>query len=683
MEKLKQTKKPGAVALALVMVLALAPTLTPGVQALTSGDYEYEVSNGQATITRYIGSGGNITIPSTLGGYSVTFIDRSAFWGCTSLTGVTIPSSVTSIGASAFSPCDSLTSIAVNVTNPNYASENGVLFNKDKTRLVRYPRGKPGAYTIPDSVTSIGDSAFFYCYSLASVTIPNSITFIGEDAFASTEAMLYVPNQTIKKLVSGASPSARIIVAIISWRYDGDNSAVSVALSTDNTGNNSYSTTGGVNKSGALLSARKASTGMNTNFALVGQGSSTTGQSFISFGTTPNLAIGDYYQLQFSTKNYSNIALSADMRLTGGAPGDFYLQYSFDGVNYTNLPKMFSFTGSGDAVETLSAYLPPVLGNRDVLYLRIAVASTRAKNSSDPSSITSSGTWGINNIHVIENEYIDYAQIDLIAPGDVYGFSINLTQETITIPEAYTTVVYSTDGGTIWKPARDALSAAKFNKLFTKDITLWLSDRPVEKATKQPPKDATIVKFAKINKRPKVPALLINYEIAASKTGETLGEWVFTEKGGTKAVKDGIQIGVAAGKAVDGQGYGQFRASGGIAVTETKKTVYFLRTAPSKKGAEYTAANKPKKISAVGVQKAPKFKVKAKVEKKNTDGSVKTPASAVIVVKAGTYVSINGDKPKLYTAKADVDVLKVAGTVELWMAATAKKPASLKQTITR
>ena len=110
-------------------------------------------------------------------GYSVTSIEDYAFEDCSSLTSVTIPNSVTSIGEWAFEDCTGLTSIDVASDNSNYCSEDGVLFNKDKTTLIQYPEGKQGAYTIPNSVTSIGRSAFSGCSSLTSVTIPNSVQF--------------------------------------------------------------------------------------------------------------------------------------------------------------------------------------------------------------------------------------------------------------------------------------------------------------------------------------------------------------------------------------------------------------------------------------------------------------------------------------------------------------------------
>jgi len=116
-------------------------------------------------------------------GNRVTTIGYQAFYGCDSLTSVTIPDSVTTIDYQAFSECTSLTGIWVDANNPNYSSDSkGVLFNKDKTTLIQAP-GAIVNYTIPDSVTTIGNSAFYYCTSLTSVTIGNSVTTIGYSAF--------------------------------------------------------------------------------------------------------------------------------------------------------------------------------------------------------------------------------------------------------------------------------------------------------------------------------------------------------------------------------------------------------------------------------------------------------------------------------------------------------------------
>ena len=184
-----------AVLLTLAMLLSAVPLtgLTAFAAEVTSGDFAYAVlSEAEKTceITDYTGSATEIVIPSELDGYTVTSIGNYAFSSCNSLTSITIPDSVTSIRDSAFYSCDLLTSITVGNGNLNYSSENGVLFNKDKTELIQYPAGKTDtAYTIPSSVTRIGDYAFSSCNSLTSITIPDSVTSIGDSAFYSCDSL--------------------------------------------------------------------------------------------------------------------------------------------------------------------------------------------------------------------------------------------------------------------------------------------------------------------------------------------------------------------------------------------------------------------------------------------------------------------------------------------------------------
>ena len=132
---------------------------------------------------------------------SVTTIGEEAFSDCKSLTIINIPNSVTMIGAGAFRGCESLTSITIPssivtiIGNPFYGwhgilnneskafiYEDYVLFNKNKTTLIAY-RAKETNYKIPNSVTTIGDSAFALCEFLININIPNNVTTIGDSAF--------------------------------------------------------------------------------------------------------------------------------------------------------------------------------------------------------------------------------------------------------------------------------------------------------------------------------------------------------------------------------------------------------------------------------------------------------------------------------------------------------------------
>lgn len=142
----------------------------------------------------------SVTIPNT-----VTSIGGSAFWFCTNLTSITIPKSVTSIGFRAFRYCVSLSNISVESGNKKYASEDGVLFDCNKTTLVCYPAGKTGSYTIPESVISIGENAFCECSKLTSITIPNSVKSIEDWAFyrCSRLKSVTIPN-SVERIEYGA-----------------------------------------------------------------------------------------------------------------------------------------------------------------------------------------------------------------------------------------------------------------------------------------------------------------------------------------------------------------------------------------------------------------------------------------------------------------------------------------------
>ncbi len=182
--------------LALTMILSL---VTVGASAETTGTYgdlTYSITDGAVTITECDPSAsGNLTIPSTIGGYPVTSIGDQAFYG-TSLESVTIPEGVTSIGYGAFWNCWYLNEVDL----PDSLTElgNRAFYDCSGLTSIVLPEGLKvlGEYAfygcnglesinIPASITRISYGAFCACSSLKEVVIPEGVTYIGTYAFNS------------------------------------------------------------------------------------------------------------------------------------------------------------------------------------------------------------------------------------------------------------------------------------------------------------------------------------------------------------------------------------------------------------------------------------------------------------------------------------------------------------------
>ena len=115
---------------------------------------------------------------------SLESIGTEAFMGCTSLNNVVIPGNVSSIGANAFAGCISVKEFNVSSENSSFTAVDGVIFTKDKKELVMYPAGKRAEeYTIPDGTVKIREKAFAYNENLKKIVIPESVSEIGDYAF--------------------------------------------------------------------------------------------------------------------------------------------------------------------------------------------------------------------------------------------------------------------------------------------------------------------------------------------------------------------------------------------------------------------------------------------------------------------------------------------------------------------
>ena len=152
----------------------------------------------------------NISIPET-----VTVIELYAFSGCSSLESIEISENVTELdGGTAFSNCSSLESINVDVNNENYMSEDGVLFDKLQTEIIKYPAGKKDIkkYIIPEKVTTIGWMGFARCNNLESVVIPEGVTNIEYSAFTGCSSLksISIPS-SVTSIEQNAIPDLTII----------------------------------------------------------------------------------------------------------------------------------------------------------------------------------------------------------------------------------------------------------------------------------------------------------------------------------------------------------------------------------------------------------------------------------------------------------------------------------------
>lgn len=308
---------------------------------------------------------------------------------------------------------------------------------------------------------------------------------------------------------------------------------------------------------------------------------------------------------------------------------------------------------------------------------------------------------------IIVRNILNYDEAPLIVPGrldgsEQAGFGINLTAETIAFADGYTPAAFSVDGGGTWRAVRaEMFTDANFPRLLSRDMTLHVSNMALDSQTRRPPANATIITFARINGRPQAPRLALNYEIGADSTGQTAGYWFLTERRGTTAVTEGIEVALLVNRAVDENGWGTFHttttdlsgapvaSSTGIHVTELSvseqtlrngrvrevirvvRTQYLIRTAPTESNGTFTAASAPRRITASSELRMPRLRINAR--------------SGAVRVRAGTYVRTHGEIT-LYTrddVRARRNEVRITRNAEIWHEATARRPASAKQMLTR
>ncbi len=131
-----------------------------------------------------------LTIPD-----AVQQIDAGTFFGCTRLENIHIPANVKKIGEAALDALESLRYFSADNNNPSYTCVDGVLYNKEKTVLIKCPALMDSLQEIPSSVKEIADKAFFSC-RITEITIPKSVKVIGDEAFANCTFLRKVTNNS-------------------------------------------------------------------------------------------------------------------------------------------------------------------------------------------------------------------------------------------------------------------------------------------------------------------------------------------------------------------------------------------------------------------------------------------------------------------------------------------------------
>ena len=186
--------------------------------AVVQAQFIFTTNNGAITITGYTDSGGTAVIPDTTNGYPVSNIGDEAFYGCSGLTNVTIPTSITNIGHGAFAFCGNLGSVTI----PDSVTNVGICAFLSCSNLT--------SATIGANVTSIGISTFDSCASLTNVTIPNGVTNVGSSAF-----------QNCARLGSVMIPASVTNIGL--YAFDSCSSLTAITVDPLNT---NYSSVGGI-----------------------------------------------------------------------------------------------------------------------------------------------------------------------------------------------------------------------------------------------------------------------------------------------------------------------------------------------------------------------------------------------------------------------------------------------------
>lgn len=349
----QRTVKIAAVLLVVTMFAWLLPLNVQAVWAETDqNDFLFDAST--KTITGYTGSGGDAVIPDQINGVPAERIGSLIFDedDCENPPeSVSIPAGVKEIEAGAFGNCSTLKEITVAAENPYYSSEDGVLFDKEKSALIQYPMGRTGtAYAVPESVKAIEDEAFAGCSGLEQVSIPAGVKEIGTDVFFSCKSLKSVAIPygvtTIKKgtfnLCSGLSEVVipNSVTAIKEYAFGNCTGLVSIKIPDSVTSIDA-----------------NAFSGQNASFTICGYSSSSAAAQFAMINGFRYTNLGPKAQYISGASSFTKTYGCGAFSLGAKTSGNGVLTYKSDstGVAAVNAGGTVSVKGTGIANIIITA----------------------------------------------------------------------------------------------------------------------------------------------------------------------------------------------------------------------------------------------------------------------------------------------------------------------------------------